>query len=158
MSPPPAHCLRPVDRIVVSDRSFESQPEPPLLRGAVGDVCAARRVALELLRPESAQLVDVTLATLVLSAILLHVSVNAGGEVHRRDLVVSLSALRDAGVAALGLQRSPMHFVRYASAEFQDLGPPRRYHLVELLLCVAEDSSPSGSAGSDPLHSSSNGP
>lgn len=120
----------------MSGRSFDTPPDGPLLSAAVGDVLAARRAARGLLAGAPADAADGSLATLFLTATLVHCAVLGGGEARRREVADYLQGVLDAGTPEPGMLRSPMQFLRYAGAELAALLPQPQCRLVAHLLSL----------------------
>lgn len=134
--------------LIVSGRSFDSPPEGLLLSGAVGDVLAARRAARALLAGSAAE-ADGGLATLFLTASLLHCAIHGGGEARRVDVADYLGGVLDSGTPGPGMLRSPLQFLRYAGAEVEALLPQPRCRLTAHLLSLVSDSGYVEDCGAD---------
>lgn len=128
--------------ICLPGRSFEGFDDLPLSLGAVGDVIAARSFARDLLEAGACLLPDVfdpVLATLVLTAVCLHVHAALGEDMRRGDILRFLGALMDLGRPSVGFAKSPMQFVRYAALELQALTPTRREPLLQTLIKLVRE-------------------
>lgn len=136
--------------LIVPGRSFDSLPEGPLLSGAVGDILAARRAARALLAG-CADEADGALATLFLTASLLHCAIHGGGEARRGDVADYLRCVLDSGTPGPGMLRSPVQFLRYAGAEVEALLPQPRCRLTAHLLSLVSNPGYVEDCGADEL-------
>lgn len=138
--------------ICLPGRSFEGFDDLPLSLGAVGDVTAARAFARELIEAGACLLPDLfdpVLATLMLTAVSLHVHAALGEDMRRGDILRFLGALMDLGRPSAAFAKSPMQFVRYAALELQALAPVRREPLLQTLIKLVRETDDGGDSGGE---------
>ena len=98
------------------DSVLADQLDLPIVIGGAGDVLGARQWALEITASDAVFATQPTMATLVLTAVCLHVDSLASRGVRRRDVANVLRDLAEEKCAFAPLAASPMQFVRYVRA------------------------------------------
>jgi hypothetical protein len=126
---------------VVPDRSFEFLPDEPLAIGASGDVLAARNTARGLLARTGGGPPAASLATLVLTAALLHADTLGAGSPSARDVGSVLRGLVDQTPTSRPMASSRVQFAAYAAAELGVLPPGGQADLVNRLLGLLDPTS-----------------
>jgi hypothetical protein len=117
----------------VPDSVLADQLDLPIVIGGAGDVLRARHWALEITASDAAFATQPAMATLVLTAVCLHVDSLASRGVRRRDVADFLRDLAEETCELARLAASPMQFVRYVALELESVGVADRTALLRAL-------------------------
>ena len=115
------------------DSFLADQLDLPIVLGGSGDVLGARQWALEITASDATFAPQPTMATLVLTAVCLHVDALASRGVRRRDVADFLRDLAEEKCEFARLAASPMQFVRYVALELESVGVADRIALLHAL-------------------------